>query len=54
MARRKRYIKGRVYFTTDKLLIGGKGKTRRVVSMGNDKTIWKFDGFFLCMIRTEL
>lgn len=37
MARRKRYIKGRVYFTTDKLLVGGKGKTRRDVSMGNDK-----------------
>ena len=37
MARRKRYIKGRVYYTTDKLLVGGKGKTRRVVSMGNDK-----------------
>ena len=37
MARRKRYIKGRVYITTDKLLVGGKGKKRRVVSMGNDK-----------------
>lgn len=37
MARRKRYIRGRVYFTNDKLLVGGKGKTRRVVSMGNDK-----------------
>ena len=37
MARRKRYIKGKVYFTSDKLLVGGKGKTRRVVSMGNDK-----------------
>ena len=37
MARRKKYIRGRVYFTTDKLLVGGKNKTRRVVSMGNDK-----------------
>lgn len=37
MARRKRYIKGRIYITTDKLLVGGKGKKRRVVSMGNDK-----------------
>lgn len=37
MARRKRYIKGRVYITNDKVLVGGKGKKRRVVSMGNDK-----------------
>lgn len=37
MTRRKRHIRGKVYFTTDKLLVGGKGKTRRVVSMGNDK-----------------
>ena len=37
MARRKRYIRGKVYFTNDKLLVGGKGKKRRVVSMGNDK-----------------
>ena len=37
MARRKRYIKGRVYFTNDKILVGGRGKKRRVVSMGNDK-----------------
>ncbi len=37
MARRKRYIKGRVYITDDKILVGGKGKKRRVVSMGNDK-----------------
>ena len=37
MARRKRYIRGKVYFTTDKLLVGGINKTRRVVSMGNDK-----------------
>lgn len=37
MARRKRYIKGNVYITNDKVLVGGKGKKRRVVSMGNDK-----------------
>lgn len=37
MGRRKRYIKGRVYVTNDKMLVGGKGKKRRVVSMGNDK-----------------
>lgn len=35
--RRKRYIKGRVYVTNDKVLVGGRGKKRRVVSMGNDK-----------------
>lgn len=37
VARRKRYIKGKVYITNDKVLVGGKGKKRRVVSMGNDK-----------------
>ena len=37
LARRKRYIKGKVYITNDKVLVGGKGKKRRVVSMGNDK-----------------
>ncbi len=37
MARRKKYIKGKVYMTNDKVLVGGRGKTRRVVSMGNDK-----------------
>lgn len=37
MSRRRRYIKGRVYMTSDRLLVGGKGKKRRVVSMGNDK-----------------
>lgn len=37
MARRKKYIKGKVYVTNDKVLVGGKGKKRRVVSMGNDK-----------------
>ena len=37
MARRKRYIRGKVYFTNDKVLVGGRGKKRRVVSLGNDK-----------------
>lgn len=37
MSRRKRYITGRVYFTNDKILVGGRGKKRRVVSMNNDK-----------------
>ena len=37
MSRRKKYIKGRVYITNDKILVGGKGKKRRVVSMGNDR-----------------
>lgn len=37
MARRKRYIKGKVYITNDKVLVGGKGKKRRVVSMGNNR-----------------
>lgn len=37
MSRKKRYIKGKVYITNDKVLVGGKGKKRRVVSMGNDK-----------------
>lgn len=37
MSRRKRYIKGKVYITNDKVLVGGKGKKRRIVSMGNDK-----------------
>ena len=37
MARRKKYIKGKVYITNDTVLVGGRGKKRRVVSMGNDK-----------------
>ena len=37
MSRRRRYIRGKVYITNDKMLVGGKGKKRRVVSMGNDK-----------------
>lgn len=37
MGRRKRYIKGKVYVTNDKVLVGGRGKKRKVVSMGNDK-----------------
>ena len=37
MPRKKRHIKGRVYITNDKVLVGGSGKKRRVVSMGNNK-----------------
>lgn len=37
MARRKKYLTGRVYYTNDKILVGGKGKPRRVVAMGNDR-----------------
>lgn len=37
MSRKKYYIKGKVYITNDRLLVGGNGKRRRVVSMGNDK-----------------
>ena len=37
MSKRKRYIRGMVYITNDKVLVGGRGKTRRVVSMGNDR-----------------
>lgn len=37
MARRKKYIKGKVYISNDKVFVGGKGKKRRIVSMGNDK-----------------
>lgn len=37
MARRKRHITNKVYITDDKVLVGGKGKKRYVVSMGNDK-----------------
>ena len=37
MARRKRYIKGKVYFTNDSLLVKGINKKRRVVAMNNDK-----------------
>ncbi|MDE5602170.1 MAG: hypothetical protein K2J16_06705 [Clostridia bacterium] len=37
MGRKRRYIKGKVYFANDSMLVGGKGKRRRVVSMGNDK-----------------
>lgn len=37
MGRRKRYIKGKVYLSNDKVFVGGSGKKRRVVSMGNDK-----------------
>lgn len=34
---KRRHIRGKVYFTNDKILVGGKGKKRRVVSMGKDK-----------------
>lgn len=37
MSRKRRYIRGKVYITSDRFLVGGKGKKRRVVSMGNDK-----------------
>ena len=37
MARRKRHIRGKVYITNDKILVGGIGKKRRVVSMGYDR-----------------
>lgn len=37
MARRKRYIKGKVYITNDSLLVKGSKKKRRVVVMNNDK-----------------
>ena len=37
MARRKRYIKGKVYITNDSLLVKGSNKKRRVVAMNNDK-----------------
>lgn len=37
MSRRKRYIRGKVYITSDRYIFGGKGKKHRVVSMGNDK-----------------
>ncbi len=37
MSKRNRYIRGKVYLTNDKVLVGGKGKKRRVISMGNDK-----------------
>ena len=37
MARKRKYVKGRVYKTNDKILVGGRGKTRMVVSMNNDK-----------------
>ena len=37
MARRKRYIKGKVYLTSDSVLVKSKKKRRRVVAMNNDK-----------------
>ena len=37
MARRKRYIKGRVYYTNDSILVKSNPKKRRVVAINNDK-----------------
>ncbi len=37
MGRKRRYIRGKVYFTNDKTLVGGRGKRRRIVSMGNNR-----------------
>ena len=36
MARRKRYIKGRVYYTNDSILVNVKPKKRRVVAINNN------------------
>ena len=36
MARRKRYIKGRVYYTNDSTLVNVKPKKRRVVAINNN------------------
>lgn len=36
MARKKRYIKGRVFYTNDSALVNTKPKNRMVVSMNND------------------
>lgn len=37
MARRKRYIKGRVYLINDHLLVKNSKSNRRIVAMNNDK-----------------
>ena len=37
MARRKRYIKGRVYITNDHLLVKHSKSNRRVVALNNDR-----------------
>ena len=37
MARRKRYIKGRVYVTNDSILVKSKPKKRKVVAVNNDR-----------------
>ena len=37
MARRKRYIKGRVYYTNDAILVKSNPKKRRVVAINNDR-----------------
>ena len=36
MARRKRYIRGRVYYTNDSILVNTKPKKRRVVAINNN------------------
>lgn len=36
MARRKRYIKGRVYYTNDSILVNTRPKKRRVVAINNN------------------
>ncbi len=37
MARRKRYIKGRVYYINDHLLVKNSKPNRRIVALNNDK-----------------
>ena len=37
MARRKRYIRGKVYITNDYVLVSGSKKKRRIVVLNNDK-----------------
>lgn len=37
MARRKRYIRGRVYYTNDSFLVNTKPKKRRVVEKENER-----------------
>ena len=36
MARRKRYIKGKVYYTNDSILVNSKPKKRRVIAINNN------------------
>lgn len=37
MARRKRYIKGRIYITNDHVLVKHRKANRRIVVLNNDK-----------------